>query len=201
MGGWEREGTRGGMEGGIEGREGGSDDARQGESVSGGREGWGRVGWWRERTRNGWKEAWTARGKERREEASGGGTELGREGAREEGKQGRDGNFKGCILRRALASVQYIHKPSHNAALTGINYKLCIVMRHNVLFDRWMTWFYVMAIMDWVNMAWTRCIIRNRAKPGNRLVSNKWPARVFSYTYFELEYLSRNIDANPGITR
>ena len=32
-------------------------------------------------------EAWTARGKERREEASGGGIERGREGAREGGKQ------------------------------------------------------------------------------------------------------------------
>ena len=27
-------------------------------------------------------------------------------------------------------------------------YKLCIVMCRNVLFDRWMTWLYVMAIMD-----------------------------------------------------
>ena len=35
-----------------------------------------------------------------REEASGGGIERGREGARE-------GNFKGCILRRALTSIQY----------------------------------------------------------------------------------------------
>ena len=43
-------------------------------------------------------------------EASGGGNERGREGTRE-------GNFKGGILRRAQASIQYIHKPSHNAAL------------------------------------------------------------------------------------
>ena len=49
-------------------------------------------------------EAWTAGG---REEASGGGIERGREGARE-------WKFKGCILRRA---VYNIHKPSHNAAL------------------------------------------------------------------------------------
>ena len=35
-----------------------------------------------------------------REDASGGGIERGREGARE-------GNFKGCILRRALTSIQY----------------------------------------------------------------------------------------------
>ena len=41
-----------------------------------------------------------ARGKERREEASGGGIERGREGARE---QRREGNFKGGILMRALA--------------------------------------------------------------------------------------------------
>ena len=47
-----------------------------------------------------------------REEASGVGIERGREGARK-------GNFKGGILRRALPldSIQYIHKPSHNAAL------------------------------------------------------------------------------------
>ena len=42
-----------------------------------------------------------------REEASGGEIERGRE-------EGKQGNFKGGILRRALA----IHKPSHNAALT-----------------------------------------------------------------------------------
>ena len=42
------------------------------------------------------------------------GIERGRERARE---QRREGNFKGGILRRALASIQYIHKPSHNAAL------------------------------------------------------------------------------------
>ena len=41
-----------------------------------------------------------------REEASGGGIE-----------RGREENFKGGILMRALASIQYIHKPSHNAAL------------------------------------------------------------------------------------
>ena len=70
------------------------------------------------------------------------------------GRRGAKGgdNFKGGIPRRAQASVQYIHKPFHNAAL-GLetlvlqmknseqvkNYKLCIVMRHKVLFDRWMT--------------------------------------------------------------
>ena len=38
-------------------------------------------------------------------------------------------------------------------------YKLCIVMRRNVLFDRSMACFYVMAIMDWVHMACTWCIV------------------------------------------
>ena len=42
-------------------------------------------------------------------------------------------------------------------------YKLCIVMRRNVLFDRSMACFYVMAIMDWVHMACTWCIVG----PGN----------------------------------
>ena len=32
-------------------------------------------------------------------------------------KGAREGNFKGGIMRRALTSIQYIHKPSHNAAL------------------------------------------------------------------------------------
>ena len=39
------------------------------------------------------------------------------QGEGREGGQGREGNFKGGILRRELASIQYIHKPSHNAAL------------------------------------------------------------------------------------
>ena len=40
-----REGGRGWREGGRQGgREGGRDDVMQGESVSGGREGWGREG-------------------------------------------------------------------------------------------------------------------------------------------------------------
>ena len=41
-------------------------------------------------------------------------TDGGTEGG---GGQGRAGNFKGGILRRTLASIQYIHKPSQNAAL------------------------------------------------------------------------------------
>ena len=55
-----------------------------------------------ERATKGRDEAW-------REEASRGGIDRGREGVRE-------GNFKGGILRRALVSIQYIHKPSRNAA-------------------------------------------------------------------------------------
>ena len=54
---------------------------------------------------NGRNEAWTARGKYGREGASGGGIERIREGAREEGEQGRGENFKGGIPRRAQASV------------------------------------------------------------------------------------------------
>ena len=51
--------------------------------------------------------------------ASGGGIEQGRKGrgARDEGEQGREENFKGGIPKRAQASVQYIHKPFHNTAL------------------------------------------------------------------------------------
>ena len=50
--------------------------------------------------RKGRNEAWTARGKEGREEASEGGIERGRDGAWE---QGREGNFKGGSI---------IHKPT-----------------------------------------------------------------------------------------
>ena len=39
------------------------------------------------------------------------------EGLSEEGMEQGEGNFKGGILRRALASIQYIHKTSHNPAL------------------------------------------------------------------------------------
>ena len=53
-------------------------------------------------------EAWTARKKDGREGASGGGIERGRERAKGEGEQGREENFKGCIPRRAQVSVQYI---------------------------------------------------------------------------------------------
>ena len=80
---------------------------------------------------------------------SGGGIERGREGATGEGAQRREGNFKGGIPRTALASVglQYIHKTSHNAALSHeapcpfeyLGRTLCIAIRQNVLFDRWIT--------------------------------------------------------------
>ena len=62
-------------------------------------------------------EAWTARGTDEREAASGGGIEPEREGASGEREQGREENFKGGIPRRAQASVQYIYKPFHNADL------------------------------------------------------------------------------------
>ena len=76
-----REGARGGW-GGIEGSEGGSDDARQGDSVNGGLREGGLM--------KGRNEAWTARGKEEGGEASRGERERGREGAKEGRKlQGR----------------------------------------------------------------------------------------------------------------
>ena len=49
-----------------------------------------------------------------------GGSEGGREGGREEGSKGREGragHLMGGTLRRELANIQYIHKPSHNPAL------------------------------------------------------------------------------------
>ena len=114
--GWRVGGRERGEDGegrGVEGREGGSDDARRGERASveeGVVEGGGLI--------KGRNEAWTARGKDGREAASGGGIEREREGASGEGVQGREENVNGGIPRRAQASVQYIHKPFHNAALS-----------------------------------------------------------------------------------
>ena len=75
--------------------------------------------------------------------------ELRSEGDEQRREQGRAGNVKGCALRRTL-SIQYTaNRTTHNAALAletlvlkivnGYNYKLRIVMRRNVLCDRWMT--------------------------------------------------------------
>ena len=58
-----------------------------------------------ERTERG-MEAWTARGKEGREEVSGGGIERERVGAWE---QGREGNFKGGSI---FTNQPTIHKPA-----------------------------------------------------------------------------------------
>ena len=73
-----------------------------------------------ERVRKGRNEAWAERGKEGREEASGGerseeGREQRREGEEQEREEGmseggreqyREGNFKGGTLRRTLATIQ-----------------------------------------------------------------------------------------------
>ena len=86
---------------------------RQGGSGSGGRDGGLReVGLIRERAMEGRDEAWMERGKERREEASGGRREWegreqpskGEEQGRSEGRreQWRKGNLKGGTLRRTL---------------------------------------------------------------------------------------------------
>ena len=95
-----------------------------------------------ERARKGRNETWAKRGKESREEASGRrrardkkeqpseGEEQGRSEGRRE--QGRQENFKGCTLRVLLKMSVLQMKNSEMV------YKLCIVMRRNVLFDRWM---------------------------------------------------------------
>ena len=54
-------------------------------------------------------EAWTTRGKDGREAASGGGIAREREEASGEGEQWKEEKSKGGIPRRAQASVQYIH--------------------------------------------------------------------------------------------
>ena len=77
---------------------------------------------------------------------------MGRERAWKDG--GGEGGSKGGETSREVSCrghwPVFIHKPSHNAALEtlvlqmtnivqSINNILCIVMRHSVLFDRWLT--------------------------------------------------------------
>ena len=47
---------------------------------------------------------------------------------------GREGNFKGGTLRRTLLETLVLQMKNSEQV-----YKFCIVMRRNVLFDRWMT--------------------------------------------------------------
>ena len=85
------------------------------------------------------------------------------DGGRQEGREGQGksvdgwrwgGRVQGRETSREVSCrghwPVFIHKPSHNAALEtlalqmtnsvqSINNILCIVMRHGVLFDRWLT--------------------------------------------------------------
>ena len=96
------------------------------------------------------RKGWTERRKEGREEASGGRREQRSEG---EGKWmsvggraiGREGNSKGgrgSTMRRTLASIHYTAVSAQNNTQRGpCHYDFGItgiVMRRNVLFDRWM---------------------------------------------------------------
>ena len=116
-GGWE--GIRGRMEGSRGGREEVMMLGRERSSVEEGRVEGGWVDERNERGRDGTRNG--VRGKERREEASRGEIEGGREGPRKGSKGGKETSREvsrgGHWPRRALASVQYIHKPSHNAAI------------------------------------------------------------------------------------
>ena len=75
-------------------------------------------------------------GSERRKEGAGGrkqpseGEEQGRSEGRRE--QGRQGNVKGGILKRTLLKILVLQMKN-----SELVYKLNIVMRRNVLFDRW----------------------------------------------------------------
>ena len=79
-----------------------------------------------------------------REEASGGGIERGMEG-----KPG------GGISMRTLASIQYIHKPSHNGAL-AIDTLLFQMKNSEQVYI--INYVYCLCVA-WVHIAWTRCII------------------------------------------
>ena len=73
-------------------------------------------------------EAWTAQGKDGREEVSGGVIERGKEGARGEGEQEREENFKGGIPRtgghRPVYGIFTNHSTMWPLALRLWNYKL-----------------------------------------------------------------------------
>ena len=65
-------------------------------------------------------EAWTARGKDGREEASGGGIERGSEDARGKGSKGGKKTSREVSrggYRPVYSVYIYIHKPFHNTAL------------------------------------------------------------------------------------
>ena len=110
--------------------EGGREGAREGWGREGSREGreesimlaMERASVAEARVEGGWFDEGTERGMDSARERWEGGSERKREWARKdgskgEGEQGREENFKGGIPRRAQASVHYIHKPFHNAAL------------------------------------------------------------------------------------
>ena len=95
------------------------------------------------RVNNGTSKEGTERGMDGAREIKEGGSEqtkegAGREGATERGRgvreQGRQGNFKGGTLRRTLLKILVLQMK--NSELVYIN---SVVMRCNVLFDRWMT--------------------------------------------------------------
>ena len=85
--------------------------------------------------RNERKYAWTERGEERRKEASGGEREQRREveeQLREDRR--RKGDREGGKLRGRYPGG---HWPMYNIYVNYVNYVGPIVMRRNVLFDRW----------------------------------------------------------------
>ena len=92
---------------------------RQRASVEGRRVEGGRVDEGNERGRDG-----TKHGQREGKRAGEGLSEEWSKGAREE-------NFKGYILGRAMASIQYIHKPPHNAALAIDTCTLLIQMKNS----------------------------------------------------------------------
>ena len=90
----------------------------------------------------------TERRKEGGEEASGGRREQ-RSDGEEKGRNlggreiGREGNFKGGTMGRTLASIHYTAVSAQNNTQRGpchCDFGITgILMRRNVLFDRWMT--------------------------------------------------------------
>ena len=57
----------------------------------------------------------------------------------------------------------YLGSKRHEAITVDPRGPLCMAMSLNVLFDRWRSSFYVMAIMEWVHITWNGCETVNRS--------------------------------------
>ena len=92
------------------------------------------------------------------------GKDIGGERRGGEGRGGEGANFTGGILMRELASIQYIHKPSHNVALALETLVLQIQNSEQVKIINSVLWCVLMYCLSggWHDFMWwqlwTECI-------------------------------------------